>query len=174
MSAPDKPDLDRSWSAAEKVLAEEEDRLATLSDEEFEREMRSAPDPARVPTAGELLAGAGQSSRITLRPARPNRIPLVWLIAAAIGMAGIVYILQRRETVASGHHESPALRQAAQLRQDAVQACERALWLLCEEKLDEAERIDPAGERDTLVQSTRKAAHDGLHPDDNGEDKPRP
>ena len=55
MSDAKKPDLARGWLHAEKLIDDEADRLAQLSDEEFEREMAKMPDPVRVPSLKELL-----------------------------------------------------------------------------------------------------------------------
>ena len=107
MSAPDKPDLVRTWAAAEQVLDEEADRLATLSDEDFDREMQRLPEPARVPTADEIVARARERGMSTAPPARRKRkTPLiVWLIAAALAMLLLVLLLERRDNVAAPHRD---------------------------------------------------------------------
>ena len=109
MSAPDKPDLVRTWAAAEQVLDEEADRLATLSDEDFDREMQRLPEPARLPSADEIVERARARERRTpsAPPARRKRqTPLiVWLIAAALAMLLIVLLLERRDNVAAPHRD---------------------------------------------------------------------
>jgi hypothetical protein len=48
MSAPGKTDLAQDWRVALKVRDEELDRLAHLSDEDFERAMAELPEPSHV------------------------------------------------------------------------------------------------------------------------------
>jgi hypothetical protein len=58
MSPPDKPDLARGWKNVEKLVDQEADRVAHLSDAEFDREMASEPAPAHVPSVEALLRKA--------------------------------------------------------------------------------------------------------------------
>jgi hypothetical protein len=58
VTAPDKPDLARGWKSVEKLVDQEADRVAALSDAEFDREMSAVPAPASVPSVDELLRKA--------------------------------------------------------------------------------------------------------------------
>ena len=160
------------------VPAGEADRIAALSDEEFEREMREMPDPSRVPSVKEILGRTGARTTVSTLPPRPKKVPLVvWLIAAALGMLAIVFVLERPYTVA-GRRREPAgpsspdpgtalapVDRARQLRAEGVGACEQALFAACEERLDEAKRLDPEGENDPVAQRARKSVREALKPD---------
>jgi hypothetical protein len=61
------------------------------------------------------------------------------------------------------------------LRIDGVRFCESSDWAFCAEKLDEADRLDPAGASDPNVRAARqklKAAADFYPPLDAGAIKP--
>ncbi len=64
MSAPDKPDPVKAWLLAERLLDEEGDRMAALSDEDFDREMDAMPGP-RAPAehGGAALLSREESER---------------------------------------------------------------------------------------------------------------
>jgi len=51
-----KPSGSALWRTAERMLDEEADRLAGLSDEEFLRAMSELPKPARTPTLEQTMA----------------------------------------------------------------------------------------------------------------------
>ena len=202
MSAPDRPDPARAWRYVENLLAEEElERLDKLGDRELEGEMRAAGlDPARVPSAEELLARAEERPRarragsagkegakVSAVPERTARAPRVlWLVAAALGAAIVALAIERREVLAWLRHDTPAIgpdrwspetvpspqERAAKLRDEAVAACGNALWGLCEEKLDEARTLDPAGEGEARVEKARREIEDTIRPDAGGSDKP--
>jgi hypothetical protein len=183
MSAPGKPDPVKAWLFAEKLLNEEADRLADLDDEEFEREMDAMPDPPYVPSVQELLARG--EARARERPVQGVVVPLrpkktswaLWLVAAVVGAAIAAVVTERQELVAWWRHgtepigpwpEEPervvsAPERAGKLRTDAFGACDEGYWALCDGKLDEAQKLDPAGEGDPRVQAARKAAYDGTH-----------
>jgi hypothetical protein len=168
MTRPGKPDLARGWLYAEKLVDKEADRLATMSDEDFEREMDALPEgdvaamaeaPA-APTGG----GSGSSSKhvaevVPMRGGgRKARTAIRWiaLLAAAAVCVLVVHVVTSPPpaTVGTGN---PRLR-AETLRGQALAACEKASWAACERDLDEARAIDPAGDADPRVQATRAAA----------------
>jgi hypothetical protein len=168
----------QDWTAAEKILFEEEDRVAALSDEDFAREMRALPEPLRVPSVKEVLGRAGARTIVSTLPPRPNKVPVVvWLIAAALGMVLVVFVLERPDRSAaerrgatgastSENEATPTSSQQAQkLRRDAVTACAQGLFAACEGNLNEARELDPAGESEPVVQQARKSVRDGMHPD---------
>jgi hypothetical protein len=180
MSASDKPDLARGWLRAEKLLEQEADRLATISDEDFEREMDALPDPARVPTAEELLArGAARAeerlegtagtsgAKVTALPVRSRTASrMVWLVAAALGalVIAVVVLVLRRDDVALPYGQTQQQR-ADELREGAYAACDKGQWRACEDQLDDAKKLDPAGDAAPRVQAARAAAIQGLHPE---------
>jgi hypothetical protein len=127
----DKPDPARAWMYAEKLLADEEiERIGKMSDHDLVDEMRAeGKDPARVPSAEDLMAGAlararrktdtnpvssdrravngGGEAKIKVLPARPGpKRPniIVWLAAAAVGAfaVGVVVLNQPPVNVAHG------------------------------------------------------------------------
>jgi hypothetical protein len=97
---------------------------------------------------------------VTRLPLRTRAAP--WLIAATLTLTlvGLVSI----NTVSLVSHPRPqsAAERAAALRSDAEAACEQAKWRACLDRLDEADQLDPAGARETPVQTLRKKAEDAL------------
>jgi hypothetical protein len=166
MSTPHKPDLARGWLRAEKLLDEEADRLATTSDEEFEREMNALPDPGHLPATREEL-DRGAAHRPTDRPNEP-RAGRAWpraqwvvsLLAAAFVAIALVVVVNRPAT--TGGSEK---KHADEIRERAFQACAARQWRACEDQLDEAKTLDPPGDDDPRVQAAHAAAARGLHPD---------
>lgn len=57
-----------------------------------------------------------------------------------------------------------APERAAALRREALEACAEERWQPCLDQLDEARRLDPAGEAATEVQRARERANRGLAP----------
>jgi hypothetical protein len=193
VSAIKKPDPPADWRLAEKILEEEADKLATMSDEEFDRAMATLPDPPNVLGVEEMMARSGRGAREKdagpaatksdgaaktappapssvrpLRPKRPNLI--VWLAAAAVGAfaVGVVVLNQPPVTVghgrdAGGGSTTPHER-ATELRDEGLAACGNQLWDTCEKRLDDAKAIDPDGEKDPRVIEARKALARGRHP----------
>jgi hypothetical protein len=53
--------------------------------------------------------------------------------------------------------EQPPEVRAAKLREEAQAACGEGAWRKCENKLNHAQRLDPAGESDPRVQALRTA-----------------
>jgi hypothetical protein len=200
---PDRPNPARAWRYVENLLAEEElERLDKLGDRELKVEMQAAGiDPARVPSAEQLLtraeerarlrrlASAGkQGAKVPALPERTRRAPrILWLVAAAFGAAIVTLGIERREVVAWLRHDTPAIgpdrwspdtaptpqERAAKLRDEAVAACGAALWGTCEERLDEARTLDPAGEGEARVEKARRQIDDAIRPDARGPEKPR-
>jgi hypothetical protein len=192
MSTSEKPDLARGWQRAVKLvgeLDERAERLAAMSDEEFEREMEKQPAPAHVPTVEALVARG--AARATMRKAAKENsigkvagLPLapsarkpraVWLVAAALGVMVFVLAVERREIVAWMTHDnvrpdnqwvepSPD-RRAVALREKAFDACHDGLWTECEDTLIEAKKLDPAGDMNPRVQAAHKAALEGMSRD---------
>jgi hypothetical protein len=198
VSAPGKTDLAQGWRQALKIRDEEIDRLAQLSDEDFEQAMAELPEPTRVPTIEELTVGVGHhpaatgsapsvGGRVQAVDAfeEPRRVsPVLWLLAAAFALVLGAGIANRDAVVAffkgpaRTHEPSPApareptpAEEAEVVRGDAERACAQSDWATCGANLDEAAKLDPAGESQPGVQQMRKRIIDGLRRDDRG-DKP--
>jgi hypothetical protein len=182
VSEPDKPDLARGRPSAEKLVDEEADRLAKMSDEDFEREMGAKAEPSHVPTAEELLArGAERAARggpatgakgkaVPVQPRRPPWIAL--LAAAAIGGVVVAVVMNPHEMRVSpprpdddsgGEQEPTAQERAARMREEAFAACAKRRWEECESRLNLAKKVDPAGDADPRVQAAHGVALGGLH-----------
>jgi hypothetical protein len=194
VSDADKRDPERGLAFVEKLLVEDEaERIEKLSGDELRAELRAAGvDPARVPDGKELqrrlLArrkregdGAGaQGGEPAPTPRRANpvvpirRWPRVaWLLAAALAVA-ILLALSGPAVVARFHDEQgntgeeaprPTRHEAAEnLRDEAMDRCAQAAWSTCRDKLDEAARLDPAGESEPRVKKARADLESASHP----------
>jgi Asp-tRNA(Asn)/Glu-tRNA(Gln) amidotransferase C subunit len=204
MTTPKKVDPALAWMFLEGQLAEEEaKRVEKLSDEELDAEMRQdGMDPARAPSLEQLLAKAKvhaaklEAERPRVAQAVPlesetrRRAPrgLVWLLAAALalgvglvafaeGPAIIAYFERPQITPDNERTPAPTPHEVAEkLRDDAMGHCAVASWASCKDKLDEAARLDPAGESETSVQqlrarideASRPRVHDAAVPDKPG------
>jgi hypothetical protein len=180
MTAERKPDPVQDWRLGEKILDEEAERLATMSDDEFDREMAKLPALSRPPSVEELMARgkaraadkakaaqvAASASRVTdgkggakanVLPLRAKRTKLVvWLAAAAVGGLAIAMLVRRPDgNVASGY--TPPEVRAAEMRDAALAACTRQEWSACEATLDAAKRLDASGEKEPRVIAARAA-----------------
>jgi hypothetical protein len=196
VSADPKLDVARGWRSAMKLCEDEADRLAELSDSDFERAMADMPAPSRVPTIDELVAQgraassdhprgnvAAQAADAAIERRGPSR--LVWVLAAALLLALGVGVAKRGAVVAffKGAPEEPSpspttpprptpAERAEAVRVDAERACDRGDWLSCSDRLDEAQKIDPAGESTPGVRQLRKKVLDGLRRDPANDEKP--
>jgi DNA-directed RNA polymerase specialized sigma24 family protein len=65
-------------------------------------------------------------------------------------------------TVAPPDTVAPELERARALRADAVRECDRQAWQVCLDKLDEARRLDPAGDTSKEVSTLRERAKRAL------------
>jgi hypothetical protein len=216
----EKLDPARVWTFAEDLLAADEAaRIEKLSDDELHAEMRrEGMDPARVPSADEMLARvearaarrAAVGSRVPesrrvapatpfsppeesnarrvaqavplepvrLEPAPPRPMPraLVWLLAAAFalgfvfigvaeGPAIVAYFERPRITPDNERYVPPTPHELAEkLRDDAMGHCAVSSWASCKDKLDEAARLDPAGDSEPDVLRARAAIDEANRP----------
>lgn len=161
-----KPDPARGWDFAMKLLSEEQiDRVANMSDAELDAEMRRLGlNPADHPDVEELLEKLPRAPAPVV-PLAPRRRRWPVLLAAAAALAAAVPLaLQMKDWLAGGGgpiaqidagrpvpSASQALVRAEALRDDAERACAEALWGTCEQKLDDAQALDPGGEREPRV-----------------------
>jgi hypothetical protein len=190
MSAGDKRDLGRGWERAEALFEEEADRIAKMSDADFDRAMEAMPEPERVPGVEEVMAraagaGAGVVARAGAGAVR-GRGRWVTLAAVAAGVLAIAAVAERRAIVAwfGGKEEpiqpdrwappkEPTPRERAEkLRDEAAQACADHLWGRCASRLDEAKALDPAGEGEPKAQGMRAAIREATTPRPGPPEKP--
>ena len=101
---------------------------------------------------------------------------IAWLLVAALTVATLL-ALSGPTIVGHLHDEhgntNPGDNQAPQptpheaadsLRDEALDSCLRAAWVACKDKLDEAARLDPAGESEPRVQKARADIDGATHP----------
>jgi hypothetical protein len=184
----DKPNPARGGLRAKKLAAEfaaEDTRLASLCDEDFEREMSALADPELAVTADDILARAAELSGKRMAGVEPpsgakvkalrvqgsapaKRVHWEWWLAAAAVIAIGVGLLRQREVArpwmgedAEAPVTTPGLR-AKMLREGAYAACASQRWRACEGMLRAAKDLDPAGDADPRVQAAHKAAIAGL------------
>jgi hypothetical protein len=197
VSVDPKLDLARGWRSAMRLREDEADRLAELSDDDFERAMADMPAPSRVPTIDELVAEGRHASSddrkgnvavqaVDAAIDRGGPSPFVWVLAAAFLLALGVGLVERGAVVAffKGGPKEPAPAPTAPpgptpaergeaIRLDAAKACDQGEWLWCSERLDEAQRIDPRGESAPGVRLLRKKVLDGVRRDPSNDEKPQ-
>jgi hypothetical protein len=193
VTRPSPPDPDRGARFLEKLLEDDPAHLDVATDDEVERMMDAAGVEVKsVPTADELIALADRHAREQApAPAPPPRSrarrmsPVAIAAVLVLGAGGIVTLLNSAAIVAylKGEPIGPdrpwsppsatATPQelAAAMRADAFAACDAQKWGECTRKLDEARRIDPAGEADPRVTAARKAVTDAAK---EYKDKPQP
>ena len=91
------------------------------------------------------------------------------LAAVGVVVGAMVFFLRGRpgsEIVVdpNGVPFDPRLRDSEAMRRDGLDRCGRADWRGCLEKLDEAKRLDPAGDARPEVQRAREGAQKALAP----------
>jgi hypothetical protein len=104
---------------------------------------------------------------LPLEPARRRPRPLVmWLAAAAtlaVGGSAIAYVAlhpSAPEAIGPAPDESASadLAAAADLRQQALAACNAQRWIACQADLDKAKALDPGGDRKPEIKALRQRA----------------
>ncbi len=157
-----------SWvPSAESLLAGAEKHAARRA----EAGVDAGPRPAKVVAVG--------------RPRRPTR--LMWLMAAAFlllvgglaatqGPAIVAFFKGEKNEPIGPDNEKPAQptpREAAEkLRDEAIVACDGEMLGTCRDKLDQAKKLDPAGESEARVQEKRALIQSRVFPDANFDGKP--
>jgi hypothetical protein len=133
----------------------------------------------KVPVSREAAVGTGRAGPApgvsgravpSTRPKPARRVPYaVWAIAAVVGVLALVLLFERDEVMAwfNGEpariepdrprppEEPSAQERAKALRREAEITCQLELWVRCGQKLDEATKLDPAGESEPRVQALR-------------------
>lgn len=149
----------------------------------------SAKAEARAGVTAEARAGvtAQKAPVVPLTPRK--RMPwAVWIAAAILGAlvlafvatngAAIVALFRgtdeiRRDDLGPPQREGVQQR-ALTLRDEAERACREKLWGACEDKLDEAMKLDAAGESEARVWNMRSAIAESWQRDAAPDRKKRP
>ena len=189
MSPTEKPDpVVGALFVANLVADEESARIESLSEEELLAEMQregEAPPPATSvdDLLAKVTARAAQQGRVARAPEPaatakspaapegrvaplPQRRPrMAWWAAAAASIAAIVGAAALEGPAVVAHFRPPTPEEKAEgLRDEAIADCARGSWGPCAQRLDEAARLDPAGESAERVQKAREAIAKATHP----------
>jgi hypothetical protein len=159
VSAPEKKKAREVWEAIDETsFRAEVDRVNAMSDAEVEAELlKEGFDPA------DLGSSAGETASPPATTAPVRRLPLArrfapWAAAAAVALLlGGVAALKKSDDVT----RTPA-EHAAALRESAREACAKAQWRTCLDRLDKADKYDAVGADDPRVRSLRHEAEQGL------------
>jgi hypothetical protein len=171
-------------------LADEAERVASLSEADVDRELVDAGlDPARVRADAQGVFESAMQKRaevqrktapwsppngarvvafdVRARPGRVSRASAIWIGAAAVAasvafavtLGSPAVVAWWRAGLGGGGEAAPApgYRRAERLRGEAQASCAKAQWSACEASLDDARRLDPAGETAPDVKALREA-----------------
>jgi hypothetical protein len=139
---------------------------------------------AAVGPDGAKEAGSRGAGRVVALDER-RRTRWVLMLAAAMFVLVVVVVIKQVPAIVAywrhGTHDKFQIgpdndwvpprgpptphEQAEALRDEAVAACEGWLWAMCRGKLDEAQKLDPAGESAERVQAARREILEKLNPD---------
>jgi len=152
--------------------ADEAERFLAMDDAQIDAELAAGGlDAAAVRAKGREI---GQRAlRVARRARLVHAAKVAGVVAAVVAIvAALAFVWARTERAKA---PAPILpdrgttvpRQPtpSELRLEALRACDRSDWRLCEEKLDDAKRLDPAGETDPAVMELRDRVQRGLHPE---------
>jgi len=178
------------WRAAAKEAADDERDFQdaagrSVADAEKALEARGLDPAAERVKAGEWRRELGErvaarkaaQEKAQVRPARRAHPALTWLVAASLGAGvggSVVYTSMLGGVTAPAPRGSstapePERAAAADLRRDAVAACDAQRWGECLARLDAARSLDPAGDATAEAEATRRRAMEGLlRPDASG------
>jgi hypothetical protein len=124
------------------------------------RPLEPAVKPEPAATAKSPAAPEG---RVVPLPQRRPR--MAWWAAAAASIAAIVGAAALEGPAVVAHFRPPTPEEKAEgLRDEAIADCARGSWGPCAQRLDEAARLDPAGESAERVQKAREAIAKATHP----------
>jgi hypothetical protein len=180
MTSPERPVPKIRWATIQKAAdLGERSRLQSLSREELDQELReggidpeeadrivlealskttngTAPvNEAKLRVVAGGAAGAEKPARRGLGRSRVMWAKVTgWVAATAAAAAMLVRFFMAGPILDS----APAPpHDAVHLRVEAATACSKESWAECEQKLNEARKIDPDGESDPRVIEERKA-----------------
>jgi hypothetical protein len=181
MTEPRKRSPAEVWRALENASTDAEvGRIDALSDDELDAELRAAGiDPADAAKIGADVLGpapasgdGGVASRVPARTGVAEAKPAVddaprgrrraYWIAGFAAAAVVIGVLVTRPSggpeVGTGHPDTEAaLKEAADLRDRAFGACDEGYWAACEDALNAARSLDPAGETAPRVVAARRS-----------------
>jgi hypothetical protein len=161
VTAPRKPTSVEVWKAIDDAAFKDEvDRVAAMSDQELEAELlKDGFDPKDLESSKNETPEEPKS-----KPAPVRRLPIrraaPWLIAATLTFT-LIGLAAMNVVSVVGHGAPDPAELAATLRKDAKAACGLSKWRTCLDRLNDADRLDPAGASET--QALRKKAEDELH-----------
>lgn len=115
------------------------------------RKVLSAMWKARWATVGALLVAALALLLVLRRPREEARLP---------------HPVPPPRPVPTAPPEIPVSVRAARLREEAAIECKREFYWVCQDKLDQAKRLDPGGEGLPAVRELRHTIEDKGRPDD--------
>jgi hypothetical protein len=128
---------------------------------------KSTRPPSRSGSPSGSPSGSGWGSRSRSRSRSQRRAWFVLAIAAAAVLIAVavaspeIVAMFKRDEIRPGEYDAMPQREltqeerAAQLREHAYKECEALKWGTCVGLLNEARKLDPAGESDTRVKSWR-------------------
>jgi hypothetical protein len=175
MTAPDDEREKITWDTIEEVAADAElRRWATMSDAEVDDALaRRGVDPRRLEEKARRAAGA-RVPRLDDARARRARWTKWAAVVAVAAVVVLVLAWKRRDIEAlwspapieRDHWTTPPTQspeeraaadraEAAKLREQAFAQCDAKHWDECEARLDDAKKLDPAGEGDPRVEMQR-------------------
>ncbi len=181
MTDPHKRSPAEVWRALEKASTDAEvGRIDAMTDDELDAELRAAGiDPAdaakigvdvlaTVPASSDGGVASGVPARTGGSEAKPTRDEAprgrrsVYWIAGLAAAAVVIGVMVTRPSsgpwVGTGHPETEAaLKKAADLRERAFGACDQGYWAACEDALNAARTLDPAGEAAPRVVAARRS-----------------
>jgi hypothetical protein len=203
MNGPEQSKGDALDFVRDLLADEDQERIAELAPDALRAEMRErglAPARAHRLVEHVLAEGAApapsgeknaplrvvQGLQERFREREAPRVRVVWwAVAAAAAIAIAVGAIARPAIVASRSpvrppppvptappSPSPEPR-AATLRKEAAAACAQGDFGPCEQRLDEAQRIDPAGENDVRVREARASIRKAKTPPPVENDNPK-
>jgi hypothetical protein len=158
--------------------------------EAFLAELAGEPEASgqRPVTAAHAVENVRAARRFDdERRRRPGAMAFVIATVAAAAAGGVVYELTHRAPEPPGPSPSPSPSPiapspveapqrdlvAADLRRKAAASCDVKRWAECLEWLDEAKKVDPAGDEAPEARGLRERAMRGVGEKPEGKDKPR-
>jgi hypothetical protein len=160
-----KPTAREVWEGIDETAYEEEvKRVLAMSDAEVEAELlKDGFDPAKLAAPVQKHGdGAPEPPATERRPAPVTRLPLrrrtaPWFATAA---ATVTALLGGYAAMTPSFVTNPP-PDAAALRKEAREACAKAQWRVCLDRLHLADDLDPAGAKDPSVRELRDQAERG-------------
>jgi len=129
-----------------------------------EAEPRSAAWP-EVEAPVVPIARARRWQRAVWLAAAATVVLIFGAIGATVGPAIVAWWNRSKPEPIQPDNERPRPPSPRELaekaRDEADQACASSLWGLCRDKLDEASKLDPAGDSEERVKRMREAIRDG-------------